>query len=437
MDGAKERMKALGIGIPDILLPKKEIDLKKWAVVACDQYTSELDYWQRVEKFVGDESSSLRLILPEVYLERENLEQRIESIHQSMINYSHDKLFDEYKQNFFLVHRTTPKGPGRWGLMVSLDLEKYDYSVSSRSPIRATEGTILDRIPPRKLIREGVEFELPHIIVLINDEYHSVLGPLITIHSTLTKVYETELMENGGTISGYKIDDSKLFDQIATAFEKLSSSLDPKNPILFAMGDGNHSLATAKSCWEDIKKNLTDDEMENHPARYALAEVMNIFDPGLVFEPIHRVMFNLERERFLEHLGKYCEQYHIEPYSSIENVLKDIEEKENSRQKFGYIDSEGLKVIRLDNPKAFSTAGTLQLTLDSLIKEGVSVDYIHGEDVTEALGVQKGNIGLFLPAIDKHNFFDTIKRDGALPRKTFSMGEAHEKRFYIEARRIK
>jgi hypothetical protein len=203
------------------------------------------------------------------------------------------------------------------------------------------------------------------------------------------------------------------------------------------MGDGNHSLATAKSCWEDIKKNLTDDEMENHPARYALAEVMNIFDPGLVFEPIHRVMFNLERERFLEHLGKYCEQYHIEPYSSIENVLKDIEEKENSRQKFGYIDSEGLKVIRLDNPKAFSTAGTLQLTLDSLIKEGVSVDYIHGEDVTEALGVQKGNIGLFLPAIDKHNFFDTIKRDGALPRKTFSMGEAHEKRFYIEARRIK
>jgi len=432
---AIDRMKAIGVGIPDILLPKKEIDLKKWAIVACDQYTSEEQYWQRVDSYVGESPSTLRLILPEVYLEKPNLDERIDDIRKSMNIYREKELFDVYKNSFFLIHRETNGGPGRWGLIVALDLEKYDYSKDSKSPIRATEGTILSRIPPRKLIRQDVPYELPHILVLIDDEYHLLIGPLLTIRSTLKKVYETELMEGGGRIKAYQINQDEIFEQIATAFEKLNSKCDSDNPILFAMGDGNHSLATAKSCWEDIKVTLNEEERKNHPARYALAEIMNIFDPGLVFEPIHRLLFDTDKELFLTQLATNCEEYHIERYSNIESLLKAVEERDEY-QRVGYVDTEGLKLIKIEKGKASCTAGTVQLTLDELIEKDVRVDYIHGADVTLSLGSKSGNIGLFLPAIDKHDFFETIKLDGALPRKTFSMGEAHEKRFYIEVRKI-
>lgn len=436
-NNAIERLKALGVGTPDILIPKKGVDLKKWAVVACDQYTSEPEYWKRVESYVGEDPSTLHLIYPEAYLEEKNPQVRIDRINSTMASYVANDLFDTYRESFFLVHRTTGEGPGRWGLVVSLDLEHYDYSKDSKTHIRATEGTILSRIPPRKQIRKDAPLELPHILVLISDEKRSIIERLVAESSSLDKVYDTDLMEAGGHLTAYQVTGNRL-EAIAEAFESLHAALDPENPLLFAMGDGNHSLATAKACWEDIKVTLDESERSNHPARYALVELENIFDPGLVFEPIHRVLFNLDRQTFLDTLGKYCESYTIERASSLEEVEQKLELSDKV-QRFGYVDQSTLAIVTVKNPESSIAAGTLQSVIDNLVStiSEANVDYIHGSEVTHSIGSKKGNIGLFLPAIDKHTFFDTIIADGALPRKTFSMGEAHEKRFYMEARKIK
>jgi uncharacterized protein (DUF1015 family) len=433
---AIERMKALGIGTPDILLPKKGVDLKKWAVVACDQYTSELDYWERVNSYVGDEPSTLHLIYPEVYLEKEDPNSRITSIQETMNTYNEQHLFETYEKSFFLVHRKTANNLERWGLIVALDLDQYDYNEASRTPIRATEGTILSRIPPRKLIRKDVPFELPHILVLINDMNNFVIEPLKNLNGSLEKVYETDLMENGGHVSSYRINSGNLLDQIATTFEKLHATINEENPIFLAIGDGNHSLATAKACWEDIKATLTEKEALEHPARYALAEIVNIYDSGLLFEPIHRVLFNIDKELFFERLQRYCESFTITDEANIDSLVESIG-LQNGRQRFGYVDKDSLKLVLINRPVGSITAATLQLVLDSLIEDNVVVDYIHGEDVTLSLGTTEGNIGLLLPGIEKETFFDTIISDGSLPRKTFSMGDANDKRFYLEARKIK
>lgn len=438
MGNAIERMKALGIGTPDILIPHEGIDLQKWAVVACDQYTSEHDYWERVEKYVGTDPSTLRLIFPEAYLEEKNPQERIHRINAAMAEYISQDLFTTYGESFFLVHRTTGAGPGRWGLVVALDLEQYDYAKDSRTPIRATEGTIISRIPPRKEIRKDAPLELPHILVLISDANRSVIEPLVSAKESLEKVYDTDLMEGGGHIQAFRVSGERWLGQVASAFEELQASLHPANPLLFAMGDGNHSLATAKSCWEDIKAGLGEKERQAHPARYALVELENIFDPGLVFEPIHRVLFNINRQQFLDELAKHCVSYQIESVDTVTEVVSAIGQR-GGLQRFGYVDADGLKVFSLTEPEATIPAGTLQSVIDALLDtdNGVQVDYIHGADVTKNIGSKKGNIGLFLPAIDKSTFFETIIADGALPRKTFSMGEAHEKRFYMEARKIK
>lgn len=434
---AIEKMRAVGVGTPDILVPKKGTDLRKWAVVACDQYTSEHEYWKRVESYVGDSPSTLHLIFPEAYLEESDPQRRIDAINEAMATYVSEGLFTTYPESFFLVHRTTGAGPGRWGLVVTLDLEQYDYSKESRTLIRATEGTIVSRIPPRKLIRKDAPLELPHILVLISDESRSVIEPLIAQQSTLPLVYDTDLMEGGGHVRAFQVN-GRLLKQVARAFETLHDSLDPENPLLFAMGDGNHSLATAKSCWEDIKAELSAEELQNHPARYALVEIENIFDPGLVFEPIHRVLFSITKKEFVEELGRHCDGFAETTVSSID-MVNTLIEKNDGVQRFGYADSDGLSVYSLENPAATIPAGTLQSVIDALLKtsKNGTVDYIHGDEVTKELGSGKGNIGLFLPAIDKSTFFDTIIADGALPRKTFSMGEAHEKRFYMEARKIR
>jgi len=438
METAKHRLEKLGVGVPDILVPNATVDLEKWAVVACDQYTSEKEYWHEVDSFVGEEPSTLRLIFPEAYLEEPDPSKRIAGINAKMDEYLRADLFKTYKNSFFLVHRETGHGPGRWGLIVALDLEHYNYSKDSRTHIRATEGTILSRIPPRKLIRKDAPLELPHILVLISDPLRTVIEPLIDVKNALEKAYETNLMQHGGKLTAYRVYGESYLTQLADAFEKLHAQLDSNNPLLFAMGDGNHSLATAKSCWEDIKQNLSTSEASNHPARYALVELENIFDPGLEFEPIHRVLFNLKRETFLSYVSKACESYTVTPVSELSELTTKIENASSS-QDFGFVDSQGLAVISLIEPQATIAAGTLQSVIDSILlhEKSVQVDYIHGSAVTNSLGSQSGNIGLFLPALDKNVFFNTIVKDGALPRKTFSMGEAHEKRYYMEARRIK
>lgn len=435
MDNAIERLKKIGIGTPDILIPRRGTDLQRWAVVACDQYTSEMDYWERVEQYVAEFPSTLHLIYPEAYLEEKEPQKRIDRINLTMRKYLEQGLFETHAQNFFLVHRTTDGDNGRWGLIVALDLERYDYGKQSRTIIRATEGTILSRIPPRKLIRKDAPLELPHILVLINDPAKTVIEPFAAQTDALEQVYDTDLMEGGGHVCAYRISGEKMLSSLAGAFEALHTALDQSNPLLFAMGDGNHSLATAKSCWEDIKEKLGPEDREIHPARYALVELENIFDPGLVFEPIHRVLFNTRREQFLEELGRHCTSYQLETAGSLEAMLGEIGRTEGL-QRFGYVDEEGYKVVLLTEPDASIPAGTLQGVIDSLLRLGNQLDYTHGTDITAKLGSRPGNIGLFLPAIDKHAFFDTIVKDGALPRKTFSMGEAHEKRFYMEARKI-
>lgn len=437
MPTTTDRLKNLGLHTADILLPKKEVDLTKWAVVACDQYTSEKTYWEQAKNFVGDSPSTLNLIFPEAYLEDSEPEKRIEAINAHMHAYLKDSLFDTYENCFFLIHRMTDTSEfGRWGLLVLLDLEEYDYSVDSHSLIRATEGTILSRIPPRKEIRKLAPLELPHIMVLISDSEASVIEPLAAKSDAFHLVYDTPLMAGGGSLKAWSIDKDEDFQAIALALEKLKDNLDPQNPLLYAMGDGNHSLATAKSCWEDIKATLPSEQWDSHPGRYAMVELENIYDPGLNFEPIHRILFNITTETFQEELEKHANQVIRESVPSLEELISRINAPDES-QRFGLRDAQGFYLYTVYDAVAHIAAGTLQVVIDSLLEqEKATVDYIHGEDVCSNLGALEGNCALILPNVCKETFFDTIIQDKALPRKTFSMGEAYEKRYYMEARKI-
>lgn len=423
----------LGFNEADILLPKEGIDLKKWAVVACDQYTSQPEYWESLSEFVGESPSTLRLIYPEVYLETGDKETIISSINESMKKYLEEGVFVEYKDSFILVKRDTESGT-RYGLMVALDLEDYSYAKDSRTLIRATEGTILSRIPPRKEIRKDAPIELPHIMVLISDKERSVIEPLRDKRDSLKVVYDTDLNKDGGHLTGYLVNSKEDKEAIRKAFKALYDALDPKNPLLFAMGDGNHSLATAKSCWEDIKGNLSEEEKKTHPARYALVELENIFDPGLQFEPIHRVFFNIDQTSFDDILSTFA-TYSKEEVSSEEEMKTKINAP---GQHFGLIKGDKLIVYSINKSEKAIAAGTIQLVIDKMLEEKKGeVDYIHGVDVTIEIGKREGNLGIILPDVSKENFFSDMLKDGAYPRKTFSIGHANEKRFYMEARRIK
>ena len=425
----------LGIKSADILLPREGIDLKKWATVACDQYTSEPEYWLDVEKIVADSPSTFRITFPEVYLEKEGKKERIRNIVKTMEDYIEEGVFTEYKDSFILVKRTCD-GKSRYGLMAALDLDQYDYSKDSRSLIRATEGTILERIPPRKEIRKDAPLELPHIMVLISDEKRSVIEPLKDKMDSLKRIYSTELMKDGGYLEGYLIDSDEDKEMIYQAFESLYSALDKNNPLLFAMGDGNHSLATAKSCWEDMKKWLSEEERKDSKARYAIVEIENIYDEALLFEPIHRVFFNLSMDEFEKEVLKYAKgmTYHRE--KSIEDMVERI----NSRDGlvFGLSVNNELYSLEVKGSRNFLSASLMQSVIDSLKERNAcQIDYIHGIDVTVRLSNEGNNIGIILPDVDKSSFFETVIKEGSFPRKTFSIGHANEKRYYMEARRIK
>ncbi len=440
----EKRMEKLGIKMPEVYLPADTDKMKEWAVVACDQYTSDTGYWEDVKRLTDNAPSTLNLIYPECYLDENNPEERIKSINDTMRSYLEKGILKKNEPSFYLVKRQNGEnGTYRLGLIAALDLEKYDYSRDSTSLIRATEGTIEDRIPPRKRIRKDAPLELPHILVLIDDPEKSVIEPLARRVSDFKQMYNFDLMKGGGHIEGYMINDRETVISIVEALEKIADADSFKKKygsediLLYAMGDGNHSLATAKAVWEEIKRdNPSDPDLMNHPARWALVELENIHDDGIVFEPIHRVLFNCPSELFLNELKKYS-SCRIEDKSSVDEVVSSIKEQK-PYQKIGYCDESILGTIAIEHPSATITAGTIQKVIDSIINSNpdVSIDYIHGKEETEKLGKQKGNIGIFLPAIDKHSFFHTIVKDKAFPRKTFSMGEADEKRYYIECRKI-
>lgn len=405
----ENKLKKIGIRVPKILLPKDGIDLNKWAVVACDQFTSEPEYWQDVENYVGGVPSTLKIILPEVYLESEDKKERIAKSIVEMKKYLDEKILDEKFEGFVLVERSFDKLRTRKGLVVALDLEKYDYSKGSKTLIRATEGTVESRIPPRLEIRKDALVELPHIMVLIDDPNKSVIEPA---HSYAVKsgkpIYDFELMKEGGHIKGWKIDDEKIIEKIADNLEKLIS----KDGFLFAMGDGNHSLATAKTHWNNLKNNLSDEEKETHPARYALVELVNVHDDGLEFEPIHRVVFNVDKNKLEEYLRGEGKE--------VEMVVDGV-----------------FKKIKIKDMGSNLPVGDLQKLLDKFVEENPEskIDYVHGEDSVKKLAVGN-NVGLMVWGMKKEELFPTVEKDGALPRKTFSMGEATEKRYYLEARKI-
>lgn len=441
----------IGVKIPTVLLPKNGIDMTKWSVIACDQYTSEPEYWAEVEKIVGNSPSALKLTFPEVYLEREGREERITQINSTMENYIKENILEAHGPCFIYVDRKTSHTPSRKGLIMAVDLEKYDYSPGSQSLIRATEGTVIERLPPRIKIREKASLELPHVMLLIDDPEKSVIEPLAEKADSFEKVYDFDLMMNGGHIKGYKIEDEETIGSILAALEKLA---DPetfrkkysvgadKDVLLFAVGDGNHSLATAKAHWELIKQSCLPQELANHPARYALVEVVNVHDSGLTFEPIHRVVFNVNPDELLDSMVSFLgeENCSYRKLNSMESILNELQALDPNKRShtIGFCTHEGFGVIEVANPSRNLEVGTLQAFLDEYIKRNndVKVDYIHGEDAVLKLGTQKQNIGFFLPKMSKHDLFKTVILDGVLPRKTFSMGEADEKRFYLECRKI-
>lgn len=429
-----EKLLKYGVKTPDILLPKKDVDTRKWAVVACDQYTSQPEYWESLSEEIGDAPSTLRIIYPEVYLESGDKEKIISSINEKMNEYLEEGIFDEYRDSFILVERTTESGT-RYGLMLALDLEAYSYAKDSKTLVRATEGTILSRIPPRKEIRKDAPIEVPHIMVLISDKDRKIIEPLRDRRESLTVVYDSDLNKNGGHLKGYLVNGEADKEGILAGFESLYNALDPENPLLFAMGDGNHSLATAKSCWEDIKPGLSEEERKNHPARFALVEIENIFDPGLLFEPIHRVFFHTDIETFDSILSSFCKSFTKEKVCCSHGLIK----KTNMPgQHFGLNCGDDFYVYTVEGGDKAIAAGTIQLVIDRMLEEKKGeVDYIHGVDVTLELGAKKGNLGIVLPDVSKDNFFADMLKDGAYPRKTFSIGHANEKRYYMEARKIK
>lgn len=433
---------SIGIQVPDVLLPKAGTDLTKWAVIACDQFTSQPEYWQDVENLVGDAPSTFHLILPEVYLEKPDEEQRIHNTQAAMRRYLESSLLEKHSGMVF-VERCVD-GKTRRGLVLALDLEKYDFNKGSQSLIRATEGTIIERLPPRMRIREGAALELPHILVLIDDPECSVIESVAAQTNRLTPLYDFELMKGSGHLRGFLVDHPALEQRAVHALETLADQkafakkynvASEKGVLLFAMGDGNHSLATAKAIWEKMKPQVGMD----HPARYALVELENVHDQGLEFEPIHRVLFGLKTDVF-EAMRKHFDG-HVDfvPATTMEAMVNAVDENKcETPQPIGIASPNGYFIAYLTKPTSNLPVGTLQSFLDSFLKScgAEKIDYVHGQDVVKNLGTLPGNVGFYVPGMDKNELFKTVILDGALPRKTFSMGEAHEKRFYLECRKI-
>lgn len=438
----------VGVQVPEVLLPKAGTDYAKWAVVACDQYTSQLDYWEEAEAITAGAPSTLHLILPEAYLGKPGEAKRIEQVKKTMREYLDTGVLEQQPQGFVFVRRRA-EGKERLGLVMALDLEQYDYSKGATTLIRATEGTIVDRIPPRLRIREGAPIELPHILVLIDDPGRTVIEPLAAHTAQMKQLYDTDLMLGGGHITGHFVGQPALIEQVLGALGALT---DPeafaqkygegRAPLLFAMGDGNHSFATAKAAWENIKKMVPLAERETHPARYALVEIENVHDAGIVFEPIHRVLFRVQPEEALKRLevllNKANGSAEIRPFANQEEVDLAIERGIPGCHLLPYYFGRSCGLLIVKDPAQQLCVGTLQQAIDELLKEvpGSEVDYIHGRDVVLDLAAKPNTMGFLLPAMEKSELFKTVVYDGALPRKTFSMGEANEKRYYMECRRI-
>lgn len=438
---------ALGLHVPHMLIPSGDkVDWQRWAVIACDQFTSEPEYWDRVEQFRKGAPSTLDLVLPECYLGTPAEPARTEQALESMYQYLQDEVLHELPPGFILVERELADGGTRQGLLVALDLEAYDFRPESRSLARATEGTILDRIPPRLQIRRRAHLELPHILVLLDDPENRVIQPLAE-REDLQTLYDFELMEGGGRIRGRFVDEPQVLSSIAAALAELA---DPERQrqrygledecMLYAVGDGNHSLATARAYWEELRDTLSASERDWHPARYALVELVNIHEPCLEFEPIHRVLFNVDPRAFRREIDAQfgARGAVLEPQMDGGSRLPLEAMACGCGQKVMIADAEGADILRWpDAPPGLELDWLQPFVDDFLERQGGSIDYIHGTRTLERLRNKPDTVALVLPAIDKSELFASVATSGPLPRKTFSMGHDCDKRYYLEARRIR
>ncbi|MFT3952245.1 MAG: DUF1015 domain-containing protein [Oscillospiraceae bacterium] len=412
----------------DLLLPKAEF-IENWAAVACDQFTSEPEYWEKAYAIAGDKPSTLGMILPEVYLEQADVAKRIEAAQANMEKYLTNGVFAEYPDAMIYIERVQSDGAVRAGLVGKVDLGEYDYRKGSKSLIRATEQTVVERIPPRLKVREGAPVELPHIMILIDDAQKRVIEPLATQKNRFVKLYDTPLMLGGGRLTGYLLDDAAKAE-ITAALAELADlnafnaryDLTENNPMVYAMGDGNHSLATAKEFYENLKKNNPSRNFTLHPARYALAELVNLHSPALAFEAIHRIVTEVDANAL---------------FTALCGDLGATETPADGAQEIAAVLNCKVKKLYITKPTSKLAVGSLQGFLDDFIrKNGGKIDYIHGEQVVLKLSAAPDSIGFLLPCMGKDELFPTVIADGALPRKTFSMGHAEDKRYYMEARKI-
>ncbi len=398
----------------EILLPRPGTDMEKWAVVACDQFTAQPDYWRRADALAGEAPSALRLILPEAWLGESDA--RIPAIHAAMADYlRRGVLVPAVKDGFALIERETPAGV-RPGLVVALDLEAYDFAKGAASLIRATEGTVLERVPPRARIRAGAPLELPHVMMLIDDPGMTVIEPLLAKRDALRQLYDFELMLGGGHLRGWAVEGADV-EGVFAAVDALNAKSDG---LLYAVGDGNHSLAAAKRCWQELAPTLSPEARENHPARFALVELVNLACPALTFEPIHRTLFGVDPEALIAEYRAYLAENGADAGEGDDLIAFD-----GAGHAWRF--ASGQHPLRL-----------LQAFLDGYLARHpeASIDYIHGEDALRQLVSRPDTLGFMPRAFDKGELFGYIRRFGVLPRKTFSMGEATEKRYYVEARRI-
>ncbi|HPO03735.1 MAG TPA: DUF1015 domain-containing protein [Treponemataceae bacterium] len=431
---------------PEILMPRPGADLSRWAVIACDQYTQDREYWKKTAEIVGSDPSILNIILPEVYLEDAGRSERLASIRAAMAGYlgtgtGSDGVFGPPVRAFVYLERKTAYGRTRKGLMAAVDLDSYEWKPDSKALVRATEATIVDRIPPRMEIRRGAPIESPHIMLLANDPRKSLIEAAGEHVRSEKPLYSAELMHKAGSVTGWAITDPGHIALMEDALENLAkeNTAEDGSCFLFAVGDGNHSLATAKAVWDEFRAAHAEEaaageiDLENHPARYALVEIVNLYDDGLTFEPIHRVLFGTDARSlaaFLaEKLGGTVSK-NIAP-AEMEALVADP-----SVTRFGFVCADGCFVLETPHPAL--AVSRLQPVLDDFLSAGekVKIDYIHGTDEVFRLGKDAGTVSILLPPVAKDSFFSTIAGGGPLPRKSFSMGEASEKRFYMESRKL-
>lgn len=409
----------------DILIPREGLR-ERFSVVACDQYTSQPEYWQGVEELVGDAPSAYKMIIPESSLSEGGLPQRAARAGEEMQKYLRGNVFDEVKNSYIYVERTLRSGAVRRGLVGKIDLAAYDYSKKSGSPVRATEATVLERIPPRVQVREQAVLELPHVMLLIDDREDRVIGAARAGRDRFAPLYDFPLMTDSGALAGWRVDEEgaaeidRAIDALADADAFHGRYGEKAAPLVFAVGDGNHSLASAKEHYRRLCEANGEENMLSHPARYALVEVVNLYDESLEFEPIHRVLYNVDRMHFI---GK------------MNNLMQT---GETGEQSFTLLRDGAEQQLHIGAPTATMTVGSLQNFIDEYMQEfGGNCDYIHGEDVVRQLSMQPNTLGFLLPPIAKEELFATVIADGSLTRKTFSMGHAWDKRFYFECRAIR